>query len=155
MRTGLALMVVVSQVAASAQAPTTAALGFLAGCWRFEANGRVVEEQWLAPAGGSLVGVGRTVAGGKTVGHEFLQIRDLPAGLTYIVLPSGQAETRFVLASHSADEWVFENPTHDFPTRIRYRRAGPNTLQARIEGTMNGKPRGIDFPYTRVACPAP
>ena len=36
---------------------TTADLAFLAGCWKLESNGRVVEEHWLAPAGGSLMGV--------------------------------------------------------------------------------------------------
>src|ERR1044072_4949598 len=32
------------------------------------------EDHWLAPAGGSLLGVGRTVVGGKTVAYEFMQI---------------------------------------------------------------------------------
>jgi uncharacterized protein DUF6265 len=129
-------------------------LAFVSGCWRLESNGRTIEEHWLAPAGGSLIGVGRTVSGGKTVEYEFLQIRETADGLTYIAKPSGQAEASFPLVSHSVDEVVFENPTHDFPQRIRYRRAGPDALHARIEGTMNGKARGIDFPYARAACPA-
>ena len=82
--------------------------------WRaagdLSANGRTIEEHWLAPAGGSLMGVSRTVAGGKTVEYEFLQIRDLPEGLTYIAKPSGQAEAQFKIASKTADEIVFENP---------------------------------------------
>ena len=78
---------------------TTADLKFLTGCWAFEANGRRVEEHWLAPAGGSLLGVSRTVAGGKTTAYEFLQIRDLPEGVTYIAKPSNQPEARFVLSS--------------------------------------------------------
>ncbi len=117
---------------------TTADLAFMAGCWKFERNGRVVEEHWLAPAGGSLLGVSRTVAGGKTVEFEFLEIRDLPEGLTYIAHPSGQAEARFKATTRTTDEIVFENPTHDFPQRIRYRRA-IDALGARIEGTRNGQ----------------
>jgi Domain of unknown function (DUF6265) len=132
---------------------TTTDLQFMTGCWVFEADGRRVEEHWLAPAGGSLIGVSRTVKGGKTVEYEFLQIRDLPEGLTYIAKPSNQPEAKFVLSSKTADEVVFENPTHDFPQRIRYRLQG-DTLRARIEGTLNGKPRGIDFPYTRTSCTA-
>ena len=130
---------------------TTADLKFMAGCWAFEASGRRVEEHWLAPAGGSLLGVSRTVAGGKTTEYEFLQIRDLPEGLTYIAKPSNQAETKFVLTSRSGDDVVFENRAHDFPQRIRYRLDG-TVLRARIEGTMNGKPRGFDFPYARTNC---
>jgi hypothetical protein len=131
--------------------PTTSDLKFLTGCWRLEIKGRTVEEHWLAPAGGSLMGVSRTVVNGKTTEFEFLQIRDLPEGLTYIAKPSNQPEAKFVATSKTADEVVFENPKHDFPQRIRYRLSG-DSLHARIEGTLNGKERGIDFPYKRAAC---
>ena len=130
---------------------TTTDLAFMSGCWKFERNGRTVEEHWLAPLGGTLMGVSRTVAGGKTVEYEFLQIRDLPEGLTYTAKPSGQPEASFRIQSKTADEVVFENPTHDFPQRIRYRR-GSDALHARIEGTLDGKPRGIDYMFVRVAC---
>jgi hypothetical protein len=130
---------------------TTADLAFMAGCWTFDRNGQTIEEHWLAPAGGTLLGVSRTVVGGKTVDFEFLQIRDLPEGLAYIARPSGQAETTFRIASSTAEEIVFENPAHDFPQRIRYRR-GKDTLHARIEGTKDGKTRGMDFPYARANC---
>ena len=130
---------------------TAADLKFMTGCWAFEANGRKVEEHWLAPAGGSLLGMSRTVMGGKTTEYEFLQIRELPEGLTYIAKPSKQAEARFVASSRSGDEIVFENASHDFPQRIRYRGDG-KTLRARIEGTMNGQARAFDFPYLRTAC---
>jgi uncharacterized protein DUF6265 len=145
--------VVLTTILEARQTATVGDLAFISGCWRLEANGRTIEEQWLAPLGGSLMGVGRTVAGGKTVEYEFLQIRETADGLTYIAKPSGQAEASFKLLSKTADEVVFENPAHDFPQRIRYRRAGPDALHARIEGTMSGKSRGIDFPYTRTACP--
>lgn len=152
MRRLWALSVVAAFVApVTCQPATTENLAFLAGCWKFERDGRVVEEHWLAPAGGTLMGVSRTVAGGRTVEHEFLQIRDLPAGLTYIATPSSQPEARFTAASTGAGEVVFENPAHDFPQRIRYRRSG-DALHARIEGTIDGKPRAIDFPYARVSC---
>ena len=130
---------------------TTADLAFLTGCWKFERNGRTVEEHWLAPAGGSMMGVSRTVAGGKTVDFEFLQLRDLPDGVSYIAKPSGQPEASFKLLTKTENEVAFENPAHDFPQRIRYRLSG-DTLHARIEGTMNGKPRAIDSPYVRVNC---
>ena len=130
---------------------TTADVGFLSGCWKLESKGRVVEEHWMEPSGGSLLGMSRTVVNGKTTEYEFLQIRDLPEGLAYIAKPSNQPEAKFVATSKTADEVIFENPAHDFPQRIRYRLAG-TALHARIEGTMNGKPRGIDFTYTQTSC---
>jgi hypothetical protein len=130
---------------------TTSQLAFMAGCWKFEAKGRLVEEHWMAPAGGSLMGISRTVVDGRIAEFEFMQIRDLGEGLTYIAKPSNQPEAKFVATSMAAGEVVFENPGHDFPQRIRYRRAG-NALHARIEGRMNGKDDGFEFPYTRTEC---
>jgi hypothetical protein len=147
--------VMAAPVTAAQERATTSDLAFMSGCWRLEANGRTIDEHWLAPAGGSLMGISRTVAEGKTVEYEFLQIRDLPDGLTYIARPSGQPEASFRMLSRTADEIVFENPAHDFPQRIRYRRAGPDALHARIEGTLKGKERSIDFPYRRAACTPP
>lgn len=147
----VALLAAAAAPAYGQTAPTTADLGFMAGCWQLQRNGRLVEEHWLAPAGGMLLGVSRTVAGGKTVEYEFLQIQDRPEGLVYTARPSGQAEASFTASSRTADEIVFENLAHDFPQRIRYRR-GADTLHARIEGTANGQTRGVDYPYTRAAC---
>ena len=52
------------------------ALGWLAGCWAGGSSGRAYEEHWMKPAGGVMLGMSRTIAGGKAVGHEFLQIRE-------------------------------------------------------------------------------
>ena len=147
----LTLTFVAALVAPATTQLTTSDAAFLAGCWKFEGNGRVVEEHWMAPAGGALIGMSRTVVKGKLADFEFLQVRELPEGLTYIAKPSNQPEARFVAAPKTGDELVFENPSHDFPQRIRYRRSG-DQLHARIEGTMNGKARGIDFPYRRTPC---
>jgi hypothetical protein len=146
-----AMMAVVPGPVAGQPVASTADVAFLTGCWKLEDKGRVVEEHWMAPAGGSLMGMSRTIVNGKTTEYEFLQIRDLPEGLAYIAKPSNQPEAKFVATSKTADEIVFENPAHDFPQRIRYRLAG-NTLHARIEGTMSGKTRGVDFSYNRTSC---
>ena len=145
------LLVTYAYVMDAQPVATTSDLAFLTGCWRLEAKDRVVEEHWLSPAGGSLMGVSRTVVSGKTTEFEFLQIRDLPEGLAYIAKPSGQPEATFVAAVKTADEIVFENAAHDFPQRIKYRIAG-NVLHARVEGSLNGKARAFDFPYMRTNC---
>jgi hypothetical protein len=105
----------------------------------------------MKPAGGTMLGMSRTVRGGKTTEFEFLQIRDVAGRLAYVAKPSGQAEATFSLKTLGEHEIVFENPEHDFPQRIIYRLDAPARLTARIEGTVNGKTRGQDFPYTR--CP--
>ena len=106
--------------------------GWIAGCWDYTRNGRHVVEHWLPAEGGTLMGVSRTVANGKTAEWEFLIIRAGAKGLEYVARPSGQAEAVFTSTRVSGAEIVFENPTHDFPTRIIYARHGdaPHSLEA-------------------------
>jgi len=61
----------------------------------------------------------------------------------------GQPATPFVLRSGKPGEAVFENPDHDFPQRVIYRRCDAD-LCARIEGTVGGQVRGMDWRYRRL-----
>jgi len=122
-------------------------LGWLAGKWHIEDHGRVIDEQWTTAAGGMMLGMSRTVKEGKTVSFEFLRIVERPEGLVYIAQPEGRPPTEFRLASVQEDEWVFENPEHPFPRRIRYKRVGGDSLVARIEDASGTK--HVDFPYSR------
>jgi hypothetical protein len=49
----------------------------------------------------------------------------------------------------SEAEIVFEDPAHDFPQRVIYRKNADGSVTARTEGTMNGQLRGVDFPFKR------
>lgn len=112
-------------------------------------------EHWLPPAGGTMFGVGRTVKNGKTVDFEFVQLRTNADGkLVFIAQPSGQKEATFVASSITDNSVTFENPQHDFPQKVIYRLQPEGRLVARIEGTRDGKVRGVDFPMQRVSCDA-
>jgi hypothetical protein len=128
-------------------------LTWMAGCWRQDAGVRVVDEMWMAPSGGAMLGVSRTIVGQRAVAHEFMQIREDGGRVIFVARPSGQPEATFTLVQSAAGEVVFENPQHDFPQRVIYRRA-EGGLTGRIEGTQNGKPRSAEFPMRRVACPS-
>jgi len=129
-----------------------AALGWMQGCWSRTGSEAGTVEQWMAPAGGNMLGMSRTIKGGKSVEHEFILISEVgPGVLAYTASPSRQATATFKLAKREGDSWIFENPTHDFPQRVIYRKDGAD-LVARIEGTRNGKTRAIDYPMKRVPC---
>ena len=150
----LALLLAASMAAATPSAETDVArLGWMSGCWmQVRSNGRV-DEQWLAPGGGMMLGMSRTLKDGKVREYEFLRIAPGPDGrLAFIAKPSGQAEASFPLKEVTDDLVVFEDPTHDFPQRILYKRVDATTLIARIEGNIGGLARSVDYPYTR--CPA-
>jgi hypothetical protein len=112
---------------------------------------------WMPPDGNLMLGASRTVAGGVT--REFEQLRleaTAEGGLVYTALPSRQQEASFRSTAVSDSGFTVENPDHDFPQRIIYRRRGADSLVARIEGPgTGGTTRGVDFPMRRVACQAP
>ena len=149
-------LVVFSPVLSMAQVPepiTSAA--WLAGCWAVDGKEAGTGEQWMAPAGGTMFGAGRTVKNGKTVGFEFMQIRSSEEGkLEFVAMPSGQNETTFSLVSRTKQSLVFENPGHDFPQRVIYRSISTDQIIGRAEGSMSGSLRGIDFPMNRIPCKA-
>jgi hypothetical protein len=152
--TSLALALCLTAGIASAN--PLARMAWLQGCWGATDGAEAGSiEQWSGPAGGTMIGASRTIKGNKTVAYEFLQIREIePNVLAYIPQPQGKAPTVFRMARQSDTETVFENPEHDFPQRIIYRRNSDGTLHARIEGTSKGKLKGIDFPMKRVSCEA-
>jgi hypothetical protein len=153
----LSLMLLVT-MAAGAQTPAPSAgtpsvkdVAWIAGCWDATRGTRHVTEHWLAPEGGTMMGVSRTTSGDKTTEWEFLIIRQSEKGLEYVAKPSRQPEATFTASTATANEVVFENPAHDFPKRIIYKRNG-DALTASIEGPMNGQNRKIDFPYKKASC---
>ena len=148
----LAALLPLLSAAAQAEADWSP-VAWMAGCWAGDFGEAGTTEQWMAPAGESMLGMSRTVRKGRTVEHEFLQIRpDASGRLAYIAKPHNQAEASFPLKSAGDKSVVFENPEHDFPQRILYRLEGEGRLMARIEGERGGQTRGIDFPMRRVAC---
>jgi hypothetical protein len=125
-------------------------LSWMTGCWSQLRPGGEIEEHWMAPKGRTMLGMSRTIRGGATVEHEFMRIRDEKGVLGYEARPSGQAPAVFPVKAIAVDAVTFENASHDFPQRIIYRRTAEG-ITARIEGTSNGKARGIDFAYVPCA----
>ena len=96
---------------------------WLAGSWVEARDGVVTREVWLAPLGGTMTGANQA---------------NRPGRRPFVLKPGG-----------TADEAVFENPAHDFPQRVIYRRCGDD-LCARIEGTVKGRLRSQDWRFRRA-----
>jgi Domain of unknown function (DUF6265) len=143
----------VSPVTAFADDVSVAGLSWMAGCWSYIGAEPGSGEQWMNPAAGSMLGMSRTVNDGETVAFEFLRIAEDDEGIPALfALPSGQSATTFTLLRQSDNEVVFANPGHDFPQRVIYRLTPGPTLIGRIEGTVNGEVRSVDFPMKRIDC---
>ena len=123
-------------------------LSWLAGHWQATDGGTYVEEQWMAPKGGLMLGLGRTVKGGRAVEFEFMRIEEKGDGLVYLASPGGQPATPFLLVERGVERAVFES-TLEFPRRVSYRRNDDDSLTARIEGTKDGKPVSKEWVWWR------
>ncbi len=129
------------------------ALQWLAGCWTQDGRDAGSVEQWTSPAGGTMLGMNRNVSGGRTVAFEYMRIAvNKDDVIEFIASPSGQETARFKMVSMNENEVVFENPEHDFPTRIIYRLLSDGSLLGRIEGVDKGTPRTAEFPMTKTEC---
>jgi Domain of unknown function (DUF6265) len=129
-------------------------LSWLKGCWEMRRGATTTRETWASPKAGMMLGASRTIVGRTVREAEQLQLTWVHDTLVYTAHPSGQREASFRTTVVTDSGFAVENPAHDFPQRIIYRRRGADSLLARIEGPGPGGTRGTDFPMRRVECAA-
>jgi hypothetical protein len=136
-----------AETPAGASRASLADLAWMAGSWETASGGfRQVDEHWSAPAGGTMMGMSRTVAGNRTVEFEFLRLEERKDGVFYVAQPSGRCPaTDFQLTHAAGGEAIFENPQHDFPKRIIYRKNADGSLTASIDGGEGTRSTSFDY----------
>ena len=132
--------------------PPLESVRWLAGCLEMRSGDRLVEEQRMDLRGGSMLGMARTTTSRGLAEYELTLIREKSGKILFEAHPSGQPAAVFAATSVTTDSVVFEAPSHDYPQIVGYRRAGPDSVIAWIDGTQGGKRQRIEFPYRRVAC---
>lgn len=144
-----------------AQAPTAAqqpspdaiaSLAWLEGTWFGQDGPLTMEEVWLAPRGGALLGIHRDVKGDRMVEFEFLRIVVSDGAATLWASPRSAPPTPFHLKELGPGRRVvFENLQHDFPQRILYWRTDDDALHARIEGPSDTGEKEMEWTFKRGA----
>lgn len=124
-------------------------LSWLVGDWTSNPDsGKTDHEIWYGTNIGELSGRGLSISGSDTTIIEKLWIRPTDSGVYYIAeVPHNDAPVWFKMTSQDSLLTIFENPEHDFPAKIAYRRIGDDTLHVRISGT--GPESGRDFVFSR------
>jgi hypothetical protein len=88
----------------------------------------------------------RTVVGDKTVEFEYLRIEQRADAIYYVAHPKARCPgTDFKLTRLTGQEAVFENPTHDFPKRIIYRKNSDGSLVASIDAGEGTKSQSFSY----------
>ena len=78
-----------------------------------------------------MIGMGRTIAGDRIVEFEYLRLEQRGDAIYYVAV--GCPSTDFKLSRLSGQEAVFENPQHDFPKRVIYRKNADGSLLASVD----------------------
>lgn len=146
---GLALLLSAQQPA-SDDTSSISKLKWMTGNWTTTQGNTTIEEYWTQPSAETMLGMGRTIAHGKTVYFEYLRIETRATGLVYVAHPKAGPGTDFKLKSITNSEVVFENPEHDFPKRIIYQPTPDGNLTARVEGNPGDKEKAETFEYHRI-----
>ena len=132
-----------------------AALAFMAGCWRGDAGvDKTIEEQWTAADSDVMLATTRYLDDNtvRTRGWELSRIVADSAGIILFPAPMGRQRGRFRLTASSAGEARFEDPAHDHPKRIIYRRVNARRLTVQIDAGEGDREAQL-LELDRVACP--
>jgi hypothetical protein len=120
-------------------------LSWLSGIWVGPTGS---EERWTPAVSGSMMAVSRTLRNDVLTEFEFLCIVQRDGGLVYQAMPNGRSPaTDFRMTQIDSNSVTFENPSHDFPKKIRYSLRPDGTLEAVVSGTPED--RALTFTFTR------
>lgn len=130
-----------------AQSPSIKDLDWLTGRWTAIKNkpGKLRTERWEYLGSGRMEGYGTVKQGTDTTFHETMQIEDRDGILYFIAeVPENKTPVLFKITKTSPDGFDCENPLHDFPKKIIYRKIS-DTLNVNISGNGNS----VDFVFRK------
>jgi hypothetical protein len=104
------------------------------GTWQaLDGHGHVASEEIWQRHDGRLLGQGRVLDHGLLRGSEWLEISAETGQVVYTAWPHGQDPVAFPMVDAGEQSARFQNPEHDFPQALDYRRSG-DALRVDIRG---------------------
>jgi hypothetical protein len=133
-------------------------LAYMTGSWDTTRGNSHLEEHWMAPAGGCMMGMMRQTTDGKTGIREYEIIEETPEGILMtfkhvgpkMVDIAGRSLTR-KLVSIKNDEAIFESLGPEPKQKIVYKKEADGSMNVLVEIDQNGKLRKIELPMKRMA----
>ena len=146
--TGCAALLSCASAEASACSSLDAAR-WLLGSWLADSGKRVVTETWVEASATTFEGAGvtRARADGKVVDGEALRLVAMSDAVFYVAkVAHNDYPVAFRLTTCDAGRLVFENPGHDFPRRLEYRRIDADRMEVLVS---DGAERGFRLDFRR------
>ncbi|HLN95969.1 MAG TPA: DUF6265 family protein [Flavobacterium sp.] len=130
------------------------AASWLEGRWENRSKEGVLSEIWQRKNDSLYQGASYFVVENDTVFAENVDLVQKADGQLYYVVSvagkNGEKPVSFKRTSGTETTMVFENPAHDYPTRITYERREGDSLVATISGQKDGKPTSEVFRMKKV-----
>jgi hypothetical protein len=131
-------------------AQKTEPMKWVLGTWKINAGTNIIVEEWKMSNDSTLTGKSYFLRNGTdTIPQETIDITFRNEVWYYIPTVKNQNNAQpvpFKVIFLRGSEFICENPAHDFPQRIAYRRI-KNQLFASIEGNRNGKYSKQNFDF--------
>jgi len=121
------------------------------GTWKMKnANGYSCEK-WTKVNNNEFSSTAFDIKGKDTTVLERVRLTKKGGIISYNVTGAKSGDKNsFKLTSAKNNQFIFEDPKHDFPQRIIYHFTKPNELHAWIDGKYKGRYEKYDFYYKRV-----
>jgi hypothetical protein len=123
------------------------------GSWHMKTAKGITGETWKKVSNDELHNQAFKINGKDTTLLERVQLIKKGNDIYYISTVQNQNDAKpvsFKLVEGTNNQFIFSNPTHDFPQRIAYHFVTPDSIHAWIDGQYNGKFVKQDFYYKRV-----
>lgn len=127
-------------------------LKWLEGHWQNATPEGTYSETWTTE-NGHLTGKSYFVNGTDTFSQEGLMLEQRGDEVYYVPTVKDQNNGKpvdFKLTGSQNNQWIFENPEHDFPQKISYTLVREDSLVAEISGLVKGEMRSEMFPMKRL-----
>ncbi len=107
--------------------------------------GKSGQEYWTRSTGSVWTGLGVTMQGQDTAFIEKLKIITDGDAIYYVAdVAENKTPVRFKFTELSDTHFVCENPNHDFPKKISYRKEGE-----KLHAVISGNGKSIDYWFER------
>ena len=128
-------------------------MNWLLGNWENEMPEGVLTETWTKENDSTFSGTTYFIINKKdTVHSETIILKQLNDELVYRPTVKGQNNDEpvdFELSSESENSFSFENPKHDYPQKIVYKKVNETSLVATISGMQQGKQSTESYPMKK------
>lgn len=125
---------------------------WLVGSWEQKLPDGIITETWTKEDDSTFSGKSFFIKQKDTIHLESIVLSQKGEDLFYIPTVSGQNNNEpvtFKLTSEAENNFTFENPAHDYPQKITYKKVNDTSLLATISGKQQGKESTESYPMTK------